>query len=260
VRQDSLLYPGGQGQYAGGASASTTSTPPTTVSPVPTTPVLAAPVVPADPAGRTEIDLTWSQPAGGATIVSYTVQYSTSSTFPAGSTNAIANLPTNSTAYPVTALASSTSYWFRIVANAATQAATSNSVTAATLAQPAPACTLGAITVTGATTSSTTGTILTKHGNRSEMSENLTLGFSTTGTCTHAYNVKAADPTNTADQGSPYTLTANGSGSYSGSVLALGQQGWSVGIHTFTIWDITANAATTAVKTFKVCAIGSASC
>ncbi len=260
VRQDSLLYPGGQGQYAGGATATTTSTPPTTISPVPTTPVLAAPVVPADPAGRTEIDLTWSQPAGGATIVSYTVQYSTSSTFPAGSTNAIANLPATSTTYPVTALASSTTYWFRIVANAATQTATSNSVSAATLAQPAPACTLGAVTVTGATSSSTTGTILKKHGNKSEMSENLTLGFSTTGTCTHTYNVKAVDPTGATDQGSPYILTANGSGSFSGSVLSLDQQGWSVGVHTFTIWDITANVATTAVKTFKVCAIGSATC
>jgi prepilin-type N-terminal cleavage/methylation domain-containing protein len=259
VRQDSLLYPGGQGQY-GGATATTTSTPPTTVSPVPTTPVLAAPVVPADPAGRTEIDLTWSQPGGGATIVSYTVQYSTSSTFPAGSTNAIGNLPTNSTTYPVTALASSTTYWFRVVANAATQTATSNAVSASTLAQPAPSCTLGPISVTGATSSSTTGTILKKHGNRSEMSENLTLGFSTTGTCTDAYNVKAVDPTGAADQGSPYTLTANGSGSYSGSVLALDEQGWSVGVHTFTIWDITLNAATTAVKTFKICAIGSASC
>jgi len=260
VRQDSLLYPGGQGKYAGSGSATTTSTPPTTVSPTPTTPVLATPVVPADPAGRTEIDLTWSQPAGGAPVVSYTVQSSTSSTFPAGSTNAIANLPATSTGYPVTALASNTTYWFRVVANAATQTTTSNSVSAATLAQPAPACTLGPIVVTGSTSSSTTGTILRKHGNRSEMSENLTLGFSTTGTCTDTYNVKAVDPTSAADQGSPYTLTANGSGSYSGSVLSLGQTGWSVGVHTFTIWDITANTATTAVKTFKVCAVGSASC
>ncbi len=260
ARQDSLLYPGGQGTYAGSASATTTSTPPTTVSPVPTTPVLAAPAVPADPAGRTEIDLTWAQPAGGATIVSFTVQYSTSSTFPSGSTNAIAGIPGNSTTYPVTALASSTTYWFRVVANAATQTATSNAVSATTLAQPAPACTLGPIIVTGTSTSSTTGTILKKHGNRSEMSENLTLGFSTTGTCTHAYNVKAVDPAGIADQGSPYALSANGSGSYSGSVLSLGQQGWSVGVHTFTIWDITSNAATAAVKTFTVCAIGSTSC
>jgi hypothetical protein len=222
--------------------------------------VLATPVVPADPAGRTEIDLTWSQPAGGAPVVSYTVQYSTSSTFPAASTNAIANLPASATSYPVTALASNTTYWFRVVANAATQSATSNSVSAATLAQPAPACTLWPIIVTGGTSSSTTGTILRKHGNRSEMSENLTLGFSTTGTCTDTYNVKAVDPSAAADQGSPYTLTANGSGSYSGSVLSLGQTGWSVGVHTFTIWDLTANVATTAVKTFKVCAVGSTSC
>ena len=88
--QDSLLYPGGQGPYVGAKGASSVTTaPPTTVPLVPTTPVLAAAVVPADPTGRTEIDLTWSQPVGGAAVTSYTVQYSTSSTFAPNQTNAI---------------------------------------------------------------------------------------------------------------------------------------------------------------------------
>jgi type II secretory pathway pseudopilin PulG len=259
VRQDSLLYPGGLGKYAGGSATSTTMTPSTTAMLPPNSPVLAAPVVPADPAGRTEIDLTWSQPAGGSVVSSYTVQYSTSSSFPAGSTNAIANIPSASTSYPVTALASDTTYWFRVIALAGAQSATSNSQSAATLVQPTAACTLGPLTITGATSLSTTGTILKKHGNRTEMSEDLTLGFSTTGTCSGAYTVKAVAPGGGADLGSPYTLTANGSGSYSGSVLSDGEEGWSVGVHTFTVWN-SLSGATTAVKTFKVCAIESATC
>ena len=35
---------------------------------------------------------------------------------------------------------------------------------------------------------------------------------------------------------------------------------WAIGTHTFTVWDTTTNAATTAVKTFKICANGVASC
>jgi hypothetical protein len=259
VRQDSVLYPGGLGKYEGPRGASTTMVP-TTVTGSPIAPVLNAPAVPADPAGRTEIDLTWSQPTGGAPVVSYTVQYATDPTFPVNATNAVANIASSASSYPVTALASNTTYYFRVTANGSAQVATSASQSATTLAQPTPTCTLGALIVTGTTSHSTTGTILKKHGNKSEMSENLNLGFSTTGTCTHTYNVKAVSPGGSADQGSPYALTANGSGSYSGSVLALGQNGWSVGVHTFTVWDITSNAATTAVKTFKVCAIGSTSC
>jgi type II secretory pathway pseudopilin PulG len=259
ARQDSLLYPGGLGKYVDASATTTTVTPPTTAVTPPAAPILATPVVPADPAGRTEIDLTWSQPSGGSAVTSYTVQYSTDSTFPAGTTHAITNLPAGATSYPVTALAAGTTYWFRVLAIAGSQSATSNGESATTLPEPAPTCTLGSLTITGASSSSTTGTILKKHGTKTEMSENLTLGFSTTGTCTGAYTVKAIAPGGGTDPGSPYTLTPNGSGSYSGSVLSNGQQGWSVGVHTFTVWN-SISGATTAVKTFKVCAIGSTSC
>lgn len=260
VRQDSILYPGGQGEYAGAKGASSATTTSTTSALAPVAPVLAAPVVPADPAGRTEIDLTWSQPSGGAPITGYTVEYSTDASFAAGATNAIAGLPATATSHPVTALASSTVYYFRVSAVASGQTAVSNEVTAATLAQPVATCVIGALTVTGATSLSTTGTILKKHGNKHEMSENLTLGFQTTGPCTDSYQVKAIAPDASTDPGSPYALTPNGSGSYSGSVASNGQQNWSVGLHAFTVWNVTTNAATSAVKTFKVCAVGSTTC
>ena len=45
-----------------------------------------------------------------------------------------------------------------------------------------------------------------------------------------------------------------------GTVLSNNQKGWGVGLHTFTVWNVTTNTATAAVKTFKVCASSAASC
>jgi prepilin-type N-terminal cleavage/methylation domain-containing protein len=260
VRQDSILYPGGLGEYAGAKGASSVTTTSTTSALAPVAPALAAAVVPADPAGRTEIDLAWSQPSGGAPITGYTVEYSTDSSFSAGTTNAISGLPASATSHPITALSSSTTYYFRVTAVASGQTAVSNEVSATTLAQPVTTCVIGGLTVTGAEKLSTTGTILKKQGGKNVMSENLTLGFQTTGPCTDAYQVRGVSPSGTTDPGSPYALIANGSGSYSGSVASNGQQGWSVGLHAFTVWNVTTNAATAAVKTFKVCAFGSKTC
>jgi prepilin-type N-terminal cleavage/methylation domain-containing protein len=258
ARQDSLLYPGGQGKYGGPEGAVATTTSPTTAPALPVAPVLATPSVPADPAGETEIDLTWSQATGGATTTSFTVQYSTDSSFPVGNTNAIANLPGSATSYSVTALASSTTYYFKVIAVSGTNQVASNSASATTLSTPVPTCSLGPLTVTGATSLRSTGTILQRAA--SKMSENLNLGWSTTGTCADTYDVVGTSPSNTTDQGSPYALVSNGSGQYSGSILSSGQRNWAIGVHTFTVWDVTKNKATTAVKTFKVCAFGSSSC
>jgi hypothetical protein len=117
-------------------------------------------------------------------------------------------------------------------------------------------CNFGPLNVTGATSLSTTGTFLENNG---KMSEDLTLSWTTTGTCPHTYTVKATDPSSAADPGSPYSLVVS-SGSYSASVNSSGSKSWGIGLHTFTVWDSTNNSATTVVKTFKVCANGSASC
>jgi hypothetical protein len=258
VRQDSLLYPGGQGKYGGPEGAVATTTTPTTAPSLPVAPALNAPSVPADPAGETEIDLTWTQATGGATTTSFTVQYSTNPSFPTGSTNAIANLPGSATSYSVTALASNTTYYFEVLAVSGTNQVASNSVSATTLSTPVPTCSLGPLTVTGATSLSSTGTIL--NNGSGKMSENLNLGWSTTGTCSDSYDVVGTSPAFAADQGSPYSLVSNGSGQYSGAVLSAGQKNWSIGVHTFAVWDITTNQPTSTVKTFKVCASGSSSC
>ena len=253
VRQDSLLYPGGLGQYNG--STTTVATTTTTVL-NPSAPVLNPITGLADPAGETQIPLTWSQPAGGAAVTSYTIEYSTSSSFPPGNFSVINGLAPSITNYTVTSLSANTTYYFVVIAYAGANSATSNVQSFTTLPVAAPTCTYGQLNVTGATTLSTTGTILLSSG---KVRENLTLSWTTTGTCPHSYAVKAVDASNNNDPGSPYTLVGS-SGTYTATVNSSGSKLWSTGLHIFTVWDTSTNTATSVVKTFKICAKGSTSC
>jgi prepilin-type N-terminal cleavage/methylation domain-containing protein len=255
VRQDSILYPGGLGKF-NGAMGGTSTTTTTTAVLNPSAPVLNPITGLADPAGQTQIPLTWSQPAGGAAVTSYSIVYSTSSTFPSGSISLVTGLAPSITNYTVTSLTADTTYYFEVIAYAGSNTATSNAESFATLPVTVATCQLGALSVTGATTLSTTGTILQTNG---KVGENLALSMTTTGTCPHSYSVKAVDPTNAADPGSPYALTGN-AGTFTATVPSNGSKSWAIGVHTFTVWDVTTNSATTVVKTFKICAKGSTSC
>jgi Tfp pilus assembly protein PilV len=256
VRQDSILYPGGQGKYQGPQGVTTTSSTPTTSALSPVAPVLSAITQLADPAGETQMALSWSQPGGGAPVTSYTIEYSTSSSFPAGNFSVVTGLAPSITSYTATGLTPNTTYYFKILAYGGANFATSNVQSQATLPVPGPTCTLGVLGVAGASSLSTTGTRLANSG---KMSENLALAWTTAGTCTHSYTVKAFDPSNADDPGSPYVFT-NNSGSYTATVFSNNQKGWSVGLHTFKVWDLTTNSATTVVKTFKVCVHSASSC
>jgi hypothetical protein len=253
VRQDSLLYPGGLGQYTG--STTTVSTTTTAVL-LPNAPVLNAITGLADPAGETQIPLTWTEPTGGAAVTSYSIEYSTNSSFPPGNFSIVSGLAPSITNYTVTSLSANTTYYFEVIAYAGALSAVSNTQSFATLPVAAPGCQYGQLNVTGATTLSTTGTTLQNSG---KVSENLSLSWTTTGTCPHSYAVHAVDPNNLADVGSPYALTAN-AGSYTATVPSQGSKSWAQGLHTFTVWDTTTNSATTVVKTFKICAKGSPTC
>jgi prepilin-type N-terminal cleavage/methylation domain-containing protein len=255
VRQESLLYPGGLGVYngpMGGAVATTTTTSPF----APIAPVLAAITPLATPADETQVPLSWTQPAGGGTPTSYTIEYSTNPSFPAGNFTVIAGLAPSIDNYTVTNLTPDTTYYFVVIAYAGTNSATSNRQSQHTAPLPGPVCTLGGLNVVGATSLSTTGSILQTNG---KMSENLTLSWTTTGPCTDTYEVHAVDPTNDDDPGSPYSLSEN-NGSYSATVNSDDTKGWAVGLHTFTVWDLTTNSSSAVVKTFKVCVRGSTSC
>ena len=150
---------------------------------IPSAPVLNAITGLADPAGETQIPLTWSQPAGGARGDAYSIEYSTSSSFPAGNFSVVTGLAPSITNYTVTSLTANTTYYFEIIAYAGTNSAVSNVQSFATLPVAVATCKLGQLNVTGATTLSTTGTILQNNG---KMSEDLALSWTTTGTC-HAH-------------------------------------------------------------------------
>ena len=253
VRQDSLLYPGGLGKFQG--STTTVSTTTTAVL-NPSAPTLNAITGLADPAGETQVPLTWTQPATGAAVTSYSIEYSTSSSFPPGNFSIVSGLAPSIKNYTVTSLSANTTYYFVVIAYAGTNSATSNVQSSTTLPVAAPTCQYGQLNVTGATTLSTTGTILLSNG---KVRENLSLSWTNTGTCTHSFGVYAVNPSGSADPGSPYALTAN-AGTYSATVASSGSRSWAIGLHTFTVWDTTNNKATTIVKTFKICAKGSATC
>jgi len=255
VRQDSLLYPGGQGQFHG-AMGGTTSTTTTTTVVNPAAPVLAAITGLADPAGETQIPLSWTQPGTGAPVTTYSIAYSTSSSFPSGNISLVTGLAPSITNYTVTSLSANTTYYFEVIAYAGANSATSNAQSFATLPVVVSTCQLGQLNVTGATTLSTTGTILQTNG---KVGEDLALSWTNNGNCPHSYAVKGTDPTNAADPGSPYALLAN-SGTYTATVSSNGSKSWAIGLHTFTVWDMTNNSATAVVKTFKICAKGSATC
>jgi prepilin-type N-terminal cleavage/methylation domain-containing protein len=257
VHQDSLLYPGNLGAYVGamGGSGSTT----TTTAPVfaPSQPVLAAITLLGNAQDETQLALSWSQPSGGAAVTSYSIEYSTNPSFPPGNFTLVAGLASSITNYTVTSLAPNTTYYFEIVSYAGANPSTPSqwqSLTTAPL--PGPVCTLGGLNVAGATSLSTTGSILQNNG---KMSENLTLSWSTTGPCLDTYQATGTDPTGAADPSSPYTFSGS-SGAYNTTVFSFGSKSWAIGLHTFRVFDVTTNKATPVVKTFKVCVNGASSC
>jgi prepilin-type N-terminal cleavage/methylation domain-containing protein len=255
VQQDSLLYPGGLGVYAGAGPLVTTTTVPAIYAPSQPVPNDIVPA--AAPADETQVTLTWTQPPGGGVVATYAVEYSTDPAFPPGNFAVVGGLGGTSTAYTQTGLTPDTTYYFQVIAYAdATHFTTSaaKSIHTATLASGL--CTLGGLNVAGATSLSTTGTILKSNG---RMSENLTLSWTTSGPCTDTYEVHAADPTSSIDPGSPYALGGSG-GAYSGTVPSQNQKNWGVGLHTFNVFDVTTGTATTVVKTFKVCVNGVPTC
>jgi hypothetical protein len=254
VRQDSLLYPGGLGPYGGAGPVVTTTTVPTVFAP--STPVLADITPLPSPADQTQAKLMWTQPPGGGVVTSYSVEYSPDPTFPAGNFTVINGLASSVTTFTVTGLDPDRTYYFQIIAYSGALSATSASKSLHTAPLAGPTCTLGALNVAGATSLSTTGTILKSNG---RMSENLTLSWTTSGPCTDTYQVKAFDPSSSADPGSPFGLGGSG-GAYSGTVGSFNQAGWGVGLHTFNVWDVTTGKATTVVKTFKVCVNGVPTC
>ena len=266
VEQDSIVYPGGLGLYAGpgGAAPSTTSTTAPLLAPGTPTIALAA-TQPAPPQNQQEIDVTITAPVGGGAVAVYFVQWSTDSMFSAPSQSP--QLPSTSTSYAAQGLAAATTYYLRTFASnvtgqssysavvslstasvpsttttpastttvpaittttgvSTTTSSSSTSTTSTTLA-----CNLGAFTIT---TSSTGKTYLDKSGN---MTENVVLNLAVNGACLWAATVVSyLHGTATSDPGAPYALTGLPiGGQWSVTVGSSGQGNWSVGTHDLTV-------------------------
>ena len=256
VREDSVLYPGGQGPYGGpeGQGLATTSTT-APANPAPVTPSLDAVNQLADPQGETQLQVVWSQSGTGGTTTSFSVEYSTDPSFPVGNFTIVNNLASNVNSLTVTSLSPNTQYFFEVIAYGPGGSSSSAVKDGTTRPVPGPSCTPGVLIVAGATSKSTTGTYLSKNG---KMTENLTLTFSTSGTC-GAYFVVGTSPSLTTDPGSPYTLTQNGN-TYTATIPSSGSKSWGVGLHRFTVWDSGTGSATTVVKSFQVCTSSATSC
>jgi len=253
VKDVSVVYPGGRGAYTGPKNNGTATTTPSLVAP-PGAPVLNSATVPAAPAGYGEVDLAWSAPTSGGAVDHYLAQWASDSAFSMGLQSS-SNIPASNLTYPVTTLASSHDYFFRIYAYGAdgSQSAASNTLSATTATAPA-GCTINSLNLTTSATSSTTKTYLTANSGpvsgRKLMTENLSFTLGVTGSCGGGYRVYAKDSASVPDPGSPWNLTGSGT-SFTGMALTSGASGWSAGSHTFTAYD--GSTPTSATHTLLVC-------
>ncbi len=208
--------------------------------------------VPADPAGETEVDLSWNTPVdtpgyllavwapdpGGQGVLATPDTTGTGAAWaPTGSSTSGSILAT-ATTFRVTGLAPSTSYWFEIVAfsaNGAQWAISQTWVNGTTLNPPPQPCTLNTLTVSQAGQASGAATVAKSNG---DLRQPITMTVTYSGTCTNGVDaVTVAASSSGADPGSPYALTW-GSNQYTfnppGGLCPVGT-GFLTGTHTYTV-------------------------
>lgn len=178
--------------------------------------------VPADPAGETQLNLTWSapvnapgyfvaawapDPGGQGNLATPDTTGSSSAWAPSGSSTSGSILAT-ATTFTVTGLAPSTAYWFEIIAfsSSGSQWAISQTwVTATTLTPPPQPCTLNTLTVSQAGQSSGIAKVAKSNG---DLIQPISMTVTYSGTCTNGADaITVAGTSSGADPGSPYSLT-----------------------------------------------------
>ncbi len=253
LRQDSIVYPGGLGPHGG---STTTTAAPAAVAP--TAPSNTTVVVPPDPAGRSQLDVTWSPPVGGGAVTHHIVQWSTSSSF-SSSVSSSPEQPATATTYQVTGLASGTSYHLRVIAYAGSARPSPPSGTASGTTLPAPGpepCSVTSLTVTGtgndADQGLSTKTYLQNGNDR--LLESLNLVVTQAGACDGSFSVRSVlTSSGAADPSSPYALTGGGSSTDNG-IIPASNTAWSAGVHTLTVLRAGVPVVPAVEKTFLFCA------
>lgn len=227
LRQDSIVYPGGQGLY--GAVTTTTTAPVAVFPPSAPNSLTAAPASGTN--GETTVNLSWAAPSASTTPVStWTVEYSAApdSTM-ANAAVKTSSLPAANTTFAVTGLSPGTTYYFRVKANSSGGLSSSYSNIASALTSasttPSAACSAGALTITPSAQSQSPG-------NSGHLSNNISVALNTTGDCTSQTISVRYNPTSTSSV-TAY-LTAQSGGAYSGT-LSKNQQ-WSTGNHVVTVY------------------------
>lgn len=227
IRQEGIVYPGGQGLYAaqGGAGATTTTTAPAGF---PTAPTLAA--VPNAVNPSTAVDLSWN-----ASGQHWTVQYSTDNfVTPSKITTVATNVLTPS--YAVTGLGTNTVYQFRIGAFSAPPAnagpSWSNVVTLQTAPGATPAsCTVTSLTVRKATGSPVTSSIARASASTHLLVDDFSVNAVTSGPCT-VISARYVAEDLVVKQNLVSTDNINWTGTLDGKTSP-----WALGRHLVTIWD-----------------------
>ena len=241
VTESSIYYPGGQGKYTGSqALRGATSTCPS--NPGKPSDLWAADSNTSSESQQAQVTVSWQPVSTANEPCYYVIDEATSAsglpsscTIPTGS-GFQANYwqPGTAASYTVTGLSWNTQYWFAVVAyssgGANCQFATFGPVTTPT-ASTGPSCTVTAFTVTAVPSNSTSKTYEDTHGN---MTDNLNLVASTTGTCSTVTVQAQVVNSSTQDPGSPYSLAAGTSGQFTYSVPASGTA-WITGQHIFTV-------------------------
>jgi hypothetical protein len=213
VRQEGIIYPGGQGAYAGRQGGVTTTTVPAGA---PTPSTLSAALDALNPS--TTINLSWTVGAAN-----WQVQYSTDNFV---TMNVLASGVTTTT-YKVTGRAPSSAYQFRVGAFAANGAgpAWSNVVTQTTAAgSPGVACSVTSVSVTPTSVARTSGL--------QSLQANINVSVITTGACT---SVSARYTPTTAPI--RLLLTPNAGKTTWSGVLDGSTTNWALGNHVIAIWN-----------------------
>ena len=240
----------------------------------PPTPPTCTPI---DPAGETQVDLTWNAPVdtpgyllavwapdpGGQGVLAPPDTTGTGAAWaPTGSSTSGLILAT-ATSFTVTGLAPSTSYWFEIVAfsaNGAQWAISQDWVNATTLNPPPQPCTLNTLTVSQAGQPSGAATVAKSNG---DLMQAITMTVTYSGTCTAGADIVTVAATSSgADPGSPYTLTwAANQYTYNppGGLCPTGT-GFLTGTHTYTVSHNGSVTSLTAQVTFTQDKKGTPTC
>ena len=253
LRQDSIIYPGGRGVYTAAGSTFPTTT--TTAAPTAPGPATITSVAPAPaPLGISQLDITWTAPSTGGAVTEYIVQSSLDASF---TTATVSSPPQSGTAttYQASGLASSTTYYFRVVAySSPSLTSTSAVVSGTTLFDPsAPVCQVTSLALSGLGAPPlglSTKTYLVYGNNK--LDENLGLVLTYSGPCSGSFSVAGTTPLGAPAYLSPYALT--GSGTTRTATILKSSAAWpAVGMHTFTVLKDGTAVSPAVQKTFLFC-------